>query len=132
MGEPTRILCVDDEQNVPRSLTRLFLDDPYEILTATSGAEGLLILDQCGTVPIVISDYRMPGLTGLEFLQLLQQEGYDTPRSMRTGYATIENAVAAIKAGASDDITKTVRHARRERGGEKAGEPTHATTVQGQ
>jgi two-component system NtrC family sensor kinase len=49
MGEPTRILCIDDEQNVLRSLTRLFLDDPYEILTAASGAEGLLILDQSGT-----------------------------------------------------------------------------------
>jgi transcriptional regulator with PAS, ATPase and Fis domain len=42
MEEPTRILCIDDEQNVLRSLTRLFLDDPYEILTAPSATEGLL------------------------------------------------------------------------------------------
>ena len=51
----------------------------------------------------------MPGLTGLEFLELLQQEGYDVPLIMLTGYATIEHAVAAIKAGAVDYITKPVR-----------------------
>ena len=51
----------------------------------------------------------MPGLTGLEFLELLQQEGYDVPLIMLTGYATIEHAVAAIKAGAIDYITKPVR-----------------------
>jgi len=51
----------------------------------------------------------MPGLTGLEFLELLQQEGYDVPLIMLTGYATIEHAVSAIKAGAVDYITKPVR-----------------------
>ena len=51
----------------------------------------------------------MPGLTGLEFLALLRQEGYETPLIMLTGYASIEHAVAAIKAGAIDYITKPVR-----------------------
>jgi DNA-binding NtrC family response regulator len=51
----------------------------------------------------------MPGLTGLEFLSLLQREGYDVPLIMLTGYASIEHAVAAIKAGAIDYITKPVR-----------------------
>jgi DNA-binding NtrC family response regulator len=51
----------------------------------------------------------MPGLTGLEFLELLQQEGFDIPLIMLTGHATIEHAVAAIKAGAVDYITKPVR-----------------------
>src|SRR5207248_8906348 len=60
-------------------------------------------------VDLIISDYRMPGLTGLEFLGLLQREGYDIPLIMLTGYASIEHAVAAIKAGAIDYITKPVR-----------------------
>jgi DNA-binding NtrC family response regulator len=51
----------------------------------------------------------MPGLTGLEFLALLRQEGHDTPLIMLTGYGSIEHAVAAIKAGAIDYITKPVR-----------------------
>jgi DNA-binding NtrC family response regulator len=60
-------------------------------------------------VDLIISDYRMPGLTGLEFLELLRQEGYDTPLIMLTGFATIEHAVESIKAGAIDYITKPVR-----------------------
>jgi DNA-binding NtrC family response regulator len=60
-------------------------------------------------VDLIISDFRMPGLTGLEFLQLLRDEGYDIPLIMLTGYATIEHAVESIKAGAIDYITKPVR-----------------------
>jgi DNA-binding NtrC family response regulator len=62
-----------------------------------------------GGIDLIISDYRMPGLTGLEFLSLLTQEGYDIPLIMLTGYASIEHAVASIKAGAIDYITKPVR-----------------------
>ena len=99
MGEPTRILCVDDEQNVLRSLTRLFLDDPYEILTAASGAEGLLILDQTGTVPVVISDYRMPGMNGVEFLSEVRKWWPETVRIVLSGYADTGAIVSAINEG---------------------------------
>ncbi len=99
MGEPVRILCVDDEQNVLRSLTRLFLDDPYEILTAPSGAEGLLILDQCGSVPVVISDYRMPGMNGVEFLSEVRKRWPDTVRIVLSGYADTGAIVSAINEG---------------------------------
>ena len=99
MGEPTRILCVDDEQNVLRSLTRLFLDDPFEILTAPSGAEGLLILDRCGTVPVVISDYRMPGMNGVEFLSEVRKGWPDTVRIVLSGYADTGAIVSAINEG---------------------------------
>ncbi len=99
MGEPTRILCVDDEQNVLRSLTRLFLDDPYEILTAPSGAEGLLILNQSGTVPVVISDYRMPGMNGVEFLTEVRKRWPETVRVVLSGYADTGAIVSAINEG---------------------------------
>jgi len=99
MGEPTRILCVDDEQNVLRSLTRLFLDDPYEILTAASGAEGLLTLAQCGTVPVVISDYRMPGMNGVEFLGEVRKRWPGTVRIVLSGYADAGAIVSAINEG---------------------------------
>ena len=99
MGEPIRILCIDDEQNVLRSLTRLFLDDPYEILTATSGAEGLLILAQSGTVPVVISDYRMPGMNGVEFLSEVRKRWPETVRIVLSGYADTGAIVSAINEG---------------------------------
>ena len=99
MGEPIRILCIDDEQNVLRSLTRLFLDDPYEILTAPSGAEGLLILAQSGTVPVVISDYRMPGMNGVEFLSEVRKRWPETVRIVLSGYADTGAIVSAINEG---------------------------------
>ena len=99
MGEPIRILCIDDEQNVLRSLTRLFLDDPYEVLTAPSGAEGLLILNQCGTVPVVISDYRMPGMNGVEFLSEVRKRWPETVRIVLSGYADTGAIVSAINEG---------------------------------
>ncbi len=99
MGEPTRILCVDDEPNVLRSLTRLFLDDPYEILTASSGAEGLLVLDRHGTVPLVVSDYRMPGMNGVEFLSEVRKKWPATVRIVLSGYADIGAIISAINEG---------------------------------
>jgi two-component system NtrC family sensor kinase len=99
MGEPIRILCIDDEQNVLRSLTRLFIDDPYEILTATSGAEGLLILDRYGAVPVVISDYRMPGMNGVEFLSEVRKQWPETVRLVLSGYADTAAIVSAINEG---------------------------------
>jgi DNA-binding NtrC family response regulator len=59
-----------------------------------------------GGVDLILSDYRMPGITGLEFLAILRKEGFDIPVIMLTGHGSIEHAVAAIKAGAIDYITK--------------------------
>ncbi len=102
------ILCVDDEPAVG-----LILQDTLERLGHTPIAarnvpEALQALAR-GGIELVISDVRMPGLDGIEFLQLLQQEGYDLPIIMATGFGSIENAVESIRAGAVDYITKPVR-----------------------
>jgi len=102
------ILHVDDEPSVG-----LLVDDTLEraghrSLSAANVVEALQVLSR-ERVDLIISDHRMPGLTGLEFLSLLQREGYDVPLIMLTGYASIEHAVAAIKAGAIDYITKPVK-----------------------
>ena len=99
MGEPIRILCVDDEKNVLRSLERVFLDDGYEIRTALSGAEGLLALGQAGTVQVVLSDYRMPGMNGVEFLSEVRKNWPDTVRMILSGYADTAAIVSAINEG---------------------------------
>ena len=101
------ILWVDDEPSVGLILEYALEKAGHTPIGATNVPQALQAL-QRGGVDLIISDYRMPGLTGLEFLQLLQQEGYDVPLIMLTGYATIEHAVASIKAGAIDYITKPV------------------------
>ncbi len=102
------ILYVDDEPAIGLILEDTLERAGHTAIGAHSVPQALQALTR-GGVDLVISDYRMPGLTGLEFLQLLQQEGYDVPLIMLTGYATIEHAVASIKAGAIDYITKPVR-----------------------
>src|SRR5215218_1788382 len=102
------ILCLDDEPAIGLILQDTLERAGHEIISAHNVPQALQAL-QPGTVDLIISDYRMPGRTGLEFLALLRQEGYGTPLIMLTGYGSIEHAVAAIKAGAIDYITKPVR-----------------------
>jgi two-component system NtrC family sensor kinase len=99
MEEPLRILFVDDEKNVLRAIERLFLDDGYEILTATSGNDGLDILSRVSPVQIVISDYRMPGMNGVEFLREVCERWPDTVRIVLSGYADTVAVVSSINEG---------------------------------
>jgi DNA-binding NtrC family response regulator len=102
------ILHVDDEPSVGLLLEDTLVRAGHRSVGAANVVEALQVLAR-EHVDLIISDYRMPGLTGLEFLSLLQREGYDVPLIMLTGYASIEHAVAAIKAGAIDYITKPVK-----------------------
>ena len=102
------ILYVDDEPSVGLILEDTLEQAGHTPVGARNVPEALQVLAR-GDVDLVISDYRMPGLSGLEFLSLLRREGYDVPLIMLTGYASIEHAVASIKAGAVDYITKPVR-----------------------
>ncbi|MDQ6886540.1 MAG: sigma-54 dependent transcriptional regulator [Gemmatimonadota bacterium] len=102
------ILCVDDEPSVGQILEDTLRRAGHEPVSARNAVEALQVLSQ-GKIDLIISDYRMPGLTGLELLELIGREGYDVPLIMLTGYASIQHAVAAIKAGAVDYITKPVR-----------------------
>ncbi len=103
-----RILCLDDEPAVGLILQDTLERVGHEAIPAHNVPQALQAL-AVGGIDLIISDYRMPGLSGLEFLGLLRQQGYDTPLIMLTGYASIEHAVAAIKAGAVDYITKPVQ-----------------------
>jgi DNA-binding NtrC family response regulator len=102
------ILHVDDEASIGLILQDTLERAGHRAVGAQSVPEALQVLAQ-EEVDLIISDYRMPGLTGLEFLSLLAREGYDIPLIMLTGYASIEHAVASIKAGAVDYITKPIR-----------------------
>jgi len=95
---PKLILFVDDEENVLRSLKRLFVSQEYEVLTALSGGEGLAILKDI-EVPVIVSDQRMPVMTGAEFLEKSRPLSPDAVRIILTGYADVEAAIGAINRG---------------------------------
>ncbi|QGY38661.1 response regulator [Pseudodesulfovibrio cashew] len=93
-----KILLVDDEPNVLSGLRRQ-LRDKYEISMATDPVEALESLDKKHPFAVVISDYRMPKLNGVEFLQKVREHSPDTTRLMLTGYADLESAISAVNDG---------------------------------
>jgi two-component system NtrC family sensor kinase len=97
MSEHT-VLLVDDEANILKSLKRLFLDMDYKVILATSGPEGLGYLEK-EPIDLVISDYRMPEMTGVEFLSKVKAEHPDTVRMILSGFADVEAVVEAINQG---------------------------------
>jgi DNA-binding NtrC family response regulator len=102
------VLYVDDEPAIGLVLQDTLERLGHTAVGATNVPEALRALAR-GDVDLIISDFRMPGLSGLELLELLREQGKDIPLIMVTGYATIEHAVAAIKAGAVDYITKPLQ-----------------------
>ena len=102
------ILYVDDEPAIGLILQDTLERMGHQATGATNVPEALAALAQ-RDIDLIISDYRMPGMSGLDLLELLRDEGRDIPLIMLTGHATIEHAVAAIKAGASDYITKPLQ-----------------------
>ena len=94
-----RILFVDDEENILRALKRLVMDEEWTVLSATSGAEGLTLLQESLPVALIVSDQRMPGLSGAEFLAQAREISPESQRIVLTGYADIQAAMAAINQG---------------------------------
>lgn len=102
-----RILLVDDDENILLSIQRLLMNEPLDLLTASSGEEGLEILRKKTGIGIIISDQRMGGMTGVEFLEQAWDIAPDSIRMMLTGYDDIAIANGAInKGGAYRYITK--------------------------
>ncbi len=92
------ILIVDDEPNVLKSLKRLLMETEYNIITAQSGEEGLEKLES-NKIDVVVSDYRMPGMNGVEFLSKVKERSPDTIRLILSGYADAVAIVEAINEG---------------------------------
>ena len=70
---PHSVLCVDDEKNILNALRRLLRQENYNLLTASSGAEGLKLLEETH-VQLVISDQRMPEMSGVDFLSQVREK----------------------------------------------------------
>jgi len=92
------VLCVDDESHILSSLRRSLRKEPYRLLTAGGGAEGLEILAE-NPVQVVVSDQRMPQMSGTEFLAQVRNLYPDTVRIVLSGYAEASTIVASINRG---------------------------------
>lgn len=100
-----RILVVDDEKNYIIILTELLREAGYEVLSAQSGAGALVKIDE-EDPDLVITDMRMPRMSGLELIQAVKGRRQDLPVIVMTAFGTVANAVEAMKAGAHDYIIK--------------------------
>jgi serine phosphatase RsbU (regulator of sigma subunit) len=95
-GRNPVILLVDDEPMVTQALALfLELESDYEVVTCASGQEALDRMSE-GPVDLVVSDFLMPGMNGLELLAEVAKRDPEIPRLMLTGYADKENAIRAI------------------------------------
>src|SRR5512141_2774337 len=92
------VLCVDDERIVLEGLA-LHLRRRFDVTMAESGAEGLDAIRGSGKFAVVLSDMRMPGMRGAEFLAQVRQLSPETVRVLLTGYADLESAIAAVNEG---------------------------------
>ncbi len=92
------ILCVDDEKDNVEALERLFRKK-YNVLKATSGAEALDILKKNSDIAVILTDQRMPAMTGVEFLSKTIESHPDTVRLLLTGYTDIESVILAVNSG---------------------------------
>lgn len=112
------ILFVDDEENVLRSLQRLFADEEYEVYTAISAEKGLDALKE-NEIAVIVSDMRMPGMSGVEFLERARELYPDSIRIVLSGYADANVMMDAINKGSThryvtkpwndDELVSTIR-----------------------
>jgi response regulator RpfG family c-di-GMP phosphodiesterase len=93
------LLLVDDEPNILASLKRLLRRDGYHILTANSGQEGLDVLAS-NAVDVIVSDQRMPGMLGADFLRKAKLLCPQTIRIMLSGYTELQAVTDAVNEGA--------------------------------
>lgn len=106
--EILKLLLVDDEEGILSSLKRLLMDEEdLEILTASSGEQAMELLREHPDVAVIVSDQRMPGMTGAEFLGRAREAVPQALRIILTGYADINATMEAInRGGASRYLTK--------------------------
>ena len=102
-----KILIVDDEKNIREGLAAALELDGHEVVTEAVGGDGWKRF-QRGDIDLVITDLRMPGLSGEELLRRVIAESPGVPVIVLTGHGTVESAVAAMRAGAYDFLTKPV------------------------
>ena len=102
-----KLLFIDDEECIRRSVIRALKREPYKTYTAENGEAGIsFVKDNIPDIATVISDYKMPGLDGLETLGVIGSINPEITRIILTGYATMEAAIQATNQGIDGFLTK--------------------------
>src|SRR5881296_1950670 len=99
------ILIVDDDRQVREVLHQIFIAAGYNCLLANDGREGVEVF-KAGRPPLVVTDLKMPGITGIELLQQVRAVDDDVAVIVLTGAADVKTAIASLKLGAHDFIMK--------------------------
>ena len=98
-----RILIVEDEDKLRRILELQLIDSGFDAVKAATAEQALPLIDRAD---LILTDFKLPGMSGLEMLQLIRRQNTQVPVIVMTAFGTIENAVEAMKAGASDFLLK--------------------------
>jgi response regulator RpfG family c-di-GMP phosphodiesterase len=100
-----KILIVDDEPAICELIKAYLKKTGYEVASAGNGIDALAIV-KSGSIDLVITDIKMPGMSGIELLQKIREYSNTLPVLLATGFPTMETAIEALKAGAYDYIAK--------------------------
>jgi len=103
-----RILIIEDEESIRRVLSKILVqsDPSHEIIEAKDGLEGIQIIDQDDTIDLVFCDIKMPKKDGTEVLQAIGDRTDELPVIMISGHGDLETAVACMRLGAFDYLSK--------------------------
>lgn len=107
MDTKAKILITDDEKIVRESLLHWFEEDGYSVETAANGEEALANFEK-GKYDLVLTDMKMPGLSGLELLKKIKEIDENCIVILITAYASVPSAIKALKDGAYDYVTKPI------------------------
>jgi two-component system, NtrC family, response regulator HydG len=103
----TRILVVDDEATARNGLAKLLQQEGYVVEMAADGVQALAAISD-NPPGLIISDLKMPNMDGMELLKQLRERGVETPTVVATAFGEVSTAVAAMRAGAEDYLTKPI------------------------
>ncbi len=103
------VLIVDDDQSLRRVMEMQLEEIGCPVVSAASGQEALEILAS-RPIPVLLTDLKMPGMSGMELLRQVRKEYPETAVLVLTAYGTVESAVAAMREGAYDYLTKPLDH----------------------
>jgi NtrC-family two-component system response regulator AlgB len=101
-----KLLIVDDEKNIRSHLATFFEGAGHQVKTAENGQQALALISVDPSFDLMLTDYRMAEMNGVELLQETRRHAPSLAVILMTAYATVENAVATMKAGAYDYLTK--------------------------
>jgi DNA-binding NtrC family response regulator len=103
------ILLVDDEPEILKSLGEILTRFGYRVITKQAAQDALSELNEGAHIDLVITDYRMPGMDGLEFLNALRQKDPAVPVIMLTAYGAVESYLKSLSLGVFEYVNKPIK-----------------------